>query len=99
VPLNGYVKVTVVTEQRRAFHRGHGVQWMESPRFHSDQGIISTPKWARIMLYTTERGCFPGIIGMLGHDMGQAGVNIAHSTLGRLPWRRGRLRSSMSNEA
>jgi len=78
---DGYVKVTVVTEQRERSIAGT-VFSDGKPRFIQIKGINIDAEVGAHMLYTTNEDV-PGIIGMLGMTMGQAGVNIANFTLGR----------------
>lgn len=78
---DGYVKVTVVTEQRERSIAGT-VFSDGKPRFIQIKGINIDAEVGAHMLYTTNEDV-PGIIGMLGMSMGEAGVNIANFTLGR----------------
>ncbi|MFU8862595.1 MAG: phosphoglycerate dehydrogenase [Rhodobacterales bacterium] len=78
---DGYVKVTVVTEQRERSIAGT-VFSDGKPRFIQIKGINIDAEVGAHMLYTTNEDV-PGIIGMLGMTMGEAGVNIANFTLGR----------------
>jgi D-3-phosphoglycerate dehydrogenase len=78
---DGYVKVTVVTEKRERSIAGT-VFSDGKPRFIQIKGINIDAEVGAHMLYTTNEDV-PGIIGMLGMTMGQAGVNIANFTLGR----------------
>ncbi len=78
---DGYVKVTVVTEQRERSIAGT-VFSDGKPRFIQIKGINIDAEVGAHMLYTTNEDV-PGIIGMLGMTMGKAGVNIANFTLGR----------------
>ena len=78
---DGYIKVTVVTEKRERSIAGT-VFSDGKPRFIQIKGINIDAEVGAHMLYTTNEDV-PGIIGMLGTTMGQAGVNIANFTLGR----------------
>jgi len=77
----GYVKVTVVTEQRERSVAGT-VFSDGKPRFIQIKGINVDAEIGANMVYTTN-GDVPGIIGALGQTMGENGVNIANFTLGR----------------
>ncbi|MEM9549597.1 MAG: phosphoglycerate dehydrogenase [Pseudomonadota bacterium] len=77
----GYIKVTVVTEKRER-SIGGTVFSDGKPRFIQIKGINIDAEVGRHMLYTTNEDV-PGIIGALGHTMGDNGVNIANFTLGR----------------
>lgn len=77
----GYIKITVVTEQRERSIAGT-VFNDGKPRFIQIKGINLDAEVGRHMLYTTNRDV-PGIIGALGQTMGENGVNIANFTLGR----------------
>ena len=78
---DGYVKVTVVTEQRER-SIGGTVFSDGKPRFIQIKGINIDAEVGRHMLYTTNQDA-PGIIGTLGQTMGEEGANIANFTLGR----------------
>ncbi len=78
---DGYVKVTVVTEQRERSIAGT-VFSDGKPRFIQIKGINIDAEVGEHMLYTTNEDV-PGIIGMLGMTMGENSVNIANFTLGR----------------
>ena len=52
------------------------------PRFIQIKGINIDAEVGAHMVYTTNDDA-PGIIGALGHTMGENGVNIANFTLGR----------------
>ena len=78
---DGYIKVTVVTEHRERSIAGT-VFSDGKPRFIQIKGINIDAEVGAHMLYTTNEDV-PGIIGMLGMTMGEAGVNIANFTLGR----------------
>jgi D-3-phosphoglycerate dehydrogenase / 2-oxoglutarate reductase len=78
---DGYIKVTVVTEQRERSIAGT-VFSDGKPRFIQIKGINIDAEVGAHMLYTTNEDV-PGIIGKLGMTMGEAGVNIANFTLGR----------------
>ncbi len=78
---DGYVKVTVVTENRERSIAGT-VFSDGKPRFIQIKGITIDAEIGEHMLYTTNEDV-PGIIGTLGQTMGENGVNIANFTLGR----------------
>ncbi len=78
---DGYVKVTVVTEDKERSVAGT-VFNDGKPRFIQIKGINIDAEIGSHMLYTTNDDA-PGIIGTLGHTMGENGVNIANFTLGR----------------
>jgi len=78
---DGYIKVTVVTEKRERSIAGT-VFSDGKPRFIQIKGIQIDAEVGAHMLYTTNEDV-PGIIGALGHTMGENGVNIANFTLGR----------------
>ncbi len=77
----GYIKVTVVTDQRERSIAGT-VFSDGKPRFIQIKGINIDAEIGQHMLYTTNEDV-PGIIGLLGNTMGKNGVNIANFTLGR----------------
>ncbi len=77
----GYVKLTVVTDERERSIAGT-VFSDGKPRFIQIKGINIDAEIGRHMLYTTNRDV-PGIIGVLGGILGRNGVNIANFTLGR----------------
>ncbi|MGJ8622730.1 MAG: phosphoglycerate dehydrogenase [Yoonia sp.] len=77
----GYVKVTVVTEQRERSVAGT-VFSDGKPRFIQIKGINIDAEIGEHMIYTTNRDV-PGIIGTLGKTLGDNDVNIANFTLGR----------------
>ena len=77
----GYIKVTVVTDQRERSIAGT-VFSDGKPRFIQIKGINIDAEVGSHMLYTTNEDV-PGIIGTLGGTMGKHGVNIANFTLGR----------------
>ncbi|QIE45859.1 phosphoglycerate dehydrogenase [Pseudohalocynthiibacter aestuariivivens] len=77
----GYVKLTVVTDQRER-SIGGTVFSDGKPRFIQIKGINIDAEIGEHMLYTTNRD-EPGIIGALGQTMAGSGVNIANFTLGR----------------
>ena len=77
----GYVKVTVVTDERERSIAGT-VFSDGKPRFIQIKGINIDAEIGAHMLYTTNEDV-PGIIGLLGNTMGKNGVNIANFTLGR----------------
>ncbi|WP_425040583.1 phosphoglycerate dehydrogenase [Primorskyibacter sp. S187A] len=78
---DGYIKVTVVTEERERSVAGT-VFSDGKPRFIQIKGINIDAEIGAHMLYTTNEDV-PGIIGALGQTMGKNGVNIANFTLGR----------------
>ncbi|WP_372885713.1 phosphoglycerate dehydrogenase [Shimia sp.] len=78
---DGYVKVTVVTDDRERSVAGT-VFSDGKPRFIQIKGINIDAEVGAHMLYTTNEDV-PGIIGTLGQTMGENGVNIANFTLGR----------------
>lgn len=78
---DAYIKLTVVTEKRERSVAGT-VFSDGKPRFIQIKGINIDAEIGAHMLYTTNRDV-PGIIGALGHTMGENGVNIANFTLGR----------------
>ncbi|WP_226779821.1 phosphoglycerate dehydrogenase [Oceaniglobus trochenteri] len=78
---DGYIKLTVVTETRERSIAGT-VFSDGKPRFIQIKGITIDAEIGEHMLYTTNDDV-PGIIGALGHTMGDSGVNIANFTLGR----------------
>jgi D-3-phosphoglycerate dehydrogenase len=77
----GYIKITVVTDKRER-SIGGTVFSDGKPRFIQIKGINIDAEIGRHMVYTTNEDQ-PGIIGTLGHTMGENGVNIANFTLGR----------------
>ncbi|PYE84307.1 phosphoglycerate dehydrogenase [Pseudoroseicyclus aestuarii] len=77
----GYVKVTIVTEDRERSVAGT-VFSDGKPRFIQIKGINVDAEIGRHMLYTTNSDK-PGVIGTLGVTLGENGVNIANFTLGR----------------
>ncbi|MFZ3582601.1 phosphoglycerate dehydrogenase [Loktanella sp. DJP18] len=77
----GYIKVTVVTDQRERSVAGT-VFSDHKPRFIQIKGINVDAEIGENMLYTTNEDV-PGIIGKLGSILGEHGVNIANFTLGR----------------
>ena len=78
---DGYIKVTMVTEQRERSIAGT-VFADGKPRFIQVKGINIDAEVGAHMLYTTNNDV-PGIIGTLGSTLGDHGVNIANFTLGR----------------
>jgi D-3-phosphoglycerate dehydrogenase len=78
---DAYIKVTVVTNDRERSVAGT-VFSDDKPRFIQIKGINIDAEIGRHMLYTTNEDV-PGIIGALGHTMGEHAVNIANFTLGR----------------
>ena len=77
----GYIKVTVVTDQRERSIAGT-VFSDGKPRFIQIKGINIDAEIGQHMVYTTNEDV-PGIIGTLGMTLGKNGVNIANFTLGR----------------
>ncbi|RKF14050.1 phosphoglycerate dehydrogenase [Roseovarius spongiae] len=77
----GYIKLTVVTDQRER-SIGGTVFSDGKPRFIQIKGINIDAEIGEHMLYTTNRD-EPGIIGALGQTLAGNGVNIANFTLGR----------------
>ena len=78
---DGYIKVTVVTEDRER-SLGGTVFSDHKPRFIQIKGINIDAEVGAHMLYTTNNDV-PGVIGALGATLGKHGVNIANFTLGR----------------
>uniref|UniRef100_UPI002B277AFA phosphoglycerate dehydrogenase n=1 Tax=Leisingera sp. TaxID=1879318 RepID=UPI002B277AFA len=78
---DGYVKVTAVTSKRERSVAGT-VFSDGKPRFIQIKGINIEAEVGAHMLYTTNEDV-PGIIGTLGHTLGESEVNIANFTLGR----------------
>ncbi|MDB6452526.1 phosphoglycerate dehydrogenase [Falsirhodobacter sp. 20TX0035] len=78
---DGYIKVTVVTEDRERSIAGT-VFSDGKPRFIQIKGINVDAEIGPHMLYTTNEDV-PGVVGILGMTLGQHGANIANFTLGR----------------
>ena len=78
---DGYIKLVVHTETRERSVAGTAFS-DGKPRFIQIKGINIDAEVGAHMLYTTNEDV-PGIIGTLGHTMGENGVNIANFTLGR----------------
>ncbi|WP_294926086.1 phosphoglycerate dehydrogenase [uncultured Paracoccus sp.] len=78
---DGYIKVTVVTEERERSIAGT-VFSDGKPRFIQIRGINVDAEIGEHMLYTRNKDV-PGVIGALGMTLGELGVNIANFTLGR----------------
>ncbi|MEM8848663.1 MAG: phosphoglycerate dehydrogenase [Pseudomonadota bacterium] len=78
---DGYIKLIVKTSSRERSVAGT-VFSDDKPRFIQIKGINIDAEVGEHMLYTTNKD-MPGIIGTLGHTMGEGGVNIANFTLGR----------------
>jgi D-3-phosphoglycerate dehydrogenase / 2-oxoglutarate reductase len=78
---DGYIKVTVVTEERERSIAGT-VFSDGKPRFIQIKGINIDAEVGSHMLYTTNNDV-PGIIGKLGSLLGDHSVNLANFTLGR----------------
>ena len=78
---DGYIKLTVKTEKQTRSIAGTCFS-DHKPRFIQIKGINLDAEVGQHMLYTTNRDA-PGIIGMLGTMLGEAGVNIANFQLGR----------------
>ncbi|ADO41202.1 D-3-phosphoglycerate dehydrogenase [Ketogulonicigenium vulgare Y25] len=77
----GYIKVTVTTEQRTRSVAGT-VFSDGKPRFIQIKEINVDAEIGADMIYTTNKDV-PGVIGTLGGILGENGVNIANFTLGR----------------
>jgi D-3-phosphoglycerate dehydrogenase len=77
----GYIKLTVVTDKRER-SMGGTIFSDGKPRFIQIKGINIDAEIGAHMLYVTNTDQ-PGIIGTLGHTLGDNGVNIANFTLGR----------------
>jgi D-3-phosphoglycerate dehydrogenase len=77
----GYIRLQVKTPERQRSIAGT-VFSDGKPRFIQIKGINIDAEVGEHMLYTTNDDV-PGIIGTLGHTMGEHGVNIANFTLGR----------------
>ena len=86
--------VTVITER---FERSvAGTVFSDGkPRFIQIKGINIDAEIGNHMLYTVNEDV-PGIIGLLGHTLGEGGVNIANFTLGREAVGGGSDRASLS---
>ena len=78
---DGYIRLVVKTDLRERSIAGT-VFSDGRPRFIQIKGINIDAEVGSHMLYTTNKDV-PGIIGALGHTMGENGVNIANFTLGR----------------
>ena len=78
---DGYIRLVVKTAERERSIAGT-VFSDGRPRFIQIKGINIDAEVGSHMLYTTNKDV-PGIIGALGHTMGENGVNIANFTLGR----------------
>jgi D-3-phosphoglycerate dehydrogenase len=78
---DGYIRLVVTTPTRTRSIAGT-VFSDGKPRFIQIKGINIDAEIGAHMLYTTNDDV-PGIIGALGHTMGENGVNIANFTLGR----------------
>ncbi|WBU64238.1 phosphoglycerate dehydrogenase [Paracoccus aerodenitrificans] len=78
---DGYIKVTVVTDQRERSIAGT-VFSDGKPRFIQIRGINVDAEIGEHMLYTRNKDV-PGVIGALGSTLGELGVNIANFQLGR----------------
>ena len=76
-----YIKINVETEDNQRSIAGT-VFSDAKPRFIQIKGINLDAEVGRYMVYTTNRDV-PGIIGLLGGMLGEAGVNIANFNLGR----------------
>jgi D-3-phosphoglycerate dehydrogenase len=76
-----YIKMTVKTAKRERSIAGT-VFSDGKPRFIQIKGITIDAEVGAHMLYTTNEDK-PGLIGLLGRTLGDAGVNIANFTLGR----------------
>ncbi|MCP4071827.1 MAG: phosphoglycerate dehydrogenase [Hyphomicrobiales bacterium] len=78
---DSYIKINVETEENQRSIAGT-VFSDAKPRFIQIKGINLDAEVGRYMIYTTNRDV-PGIIGLLGGVLGEAGVNIANFNLGR----------------
>ncbi len=78
---DGYIKLTVKTNKRTRTIAGTCFS-DGKPRFIQIKGINLDAEVGRYMVYTTNNDA-PGIIGILGTTLGNAGVNIANFQLGR----------------
>jgi len=78
---DGYIRLVVTTTKKTRSIAGT-VFSDGKPRFIQIKGINIDAEIGAHMLYTTNEDV-PGIIGTLGHTMGENGVNIANFTLGR----------------
>jgi D-3-phosphoglycerate dehydrogenase len=78
---DSYIKINVETEDNQRSIAGT-VFSDAKPRFIQIKGINLDAEVGRYMVYTTNRDV-PGIIGLLGGMLGEAGVNIANFNLGR----------------
>lgn len=78
---DSYIKINVETEDNKRSIAGT-VFSDAKPRFIQIKGINLDAEVGRYMVYTTNRDV-PGIIGLLGGMLGEAGVNIANFNLGR----------------
>jgi D-3-phosphoglycerate dehydrogenase len=78
---DGYIKLTVKTEQRTRSIAGTCFS-DHKPRIIQIKGINLDAEVGQHMLYTTNKDV-PGIIGLLGTILGDAGINIANFQLGR----------------
>ena len=78
---DGYIKLTVKTESKT--REVAGTCFSDGkPRFIQIKGINLDAEIGRYMIYTTNNDV-PGIIGLIGQTMGEAGANIANFSLGR----------------
>ena len=78
---DGYIKLTVKTESKT--REVAGTCFSDGkPRFIQIKGINLDAEIGRYMVYTTNNDV-PGIIGLIGQTMGEAGANIANFSLGR----------------
>ncbi|MGI9350194.1 MAG: phosphoglycerate dehydrogenase [Rhizobiaceae bacterium] len=78
---DSYMKLNIITANQRRSIAGT-VFSDGKPRFIQIKGINMDADVGRHMLYTTNKD-IPGIIGVLGKVIGDAGANIANFTLGR----------------
>jgi len=78
---DSYIKLNIITENQERSIAGT-VFSDGKPRFIQIKGINVDAEIGRYMLYTTNND-EPGIIGRLGTEFGEAGVNIANFHLGR----------------
>ncbi|MEM7068219.1 MAG: phosphoglycerate dehydrogenase [Pseudomonadota bacterium] len=78
---DSYMKINIITANQQRSIAGT-VFSDGKPRFIQIKGINMDADVGRYMLYTTNKDV-PGIIGVLGKVMGDAGANIANFNLGR----------------
>ena len=78
---DSYMKLNIITANQQRSIAGT-VFSDGKPRFIQIKGINMDADVGRFMLYTTNND-IPGIIGVLGQVLGEAGFNIANFNLGR----------------